>query len=115
MQFSAGFQSFKEDVDTQHEDQHYEDDGNRKVVPREIGATDMKVVIGSSEALAYHASHTDEHTPQRESSMSEMGGLRKILSGGGRCHRRCVSVCQFNELSVGEVPNKVCSLSWTGD
>ena len=93
MQFGTGFQPLKEDVDSKNENQHYEDNSDRKMVARKVGATDMKIVVGSGEALTYHASHTDEHTPQCESSMSRMDGLRKILGVrcGKRNHRRRVS------------------------
>ena len=75
LQFDAGFQAFQEHIDTQDKDQHDEDNGDRQVVSGKIGATDVEIVIRSGEALADHASHTDEHTPQCESSMSEVGGL----------------------------------------
>lgn len=107
MQFGAGFQFLEEKVNAKDENQHYKDNGDRQMIPRKVGATDVEVVIRGNEALAYHCRHTDEHTPRRESSVSEMGSLRKILRGSRRCHKRRVLVCQFSELSVGEVPNKV--------
>ena len=63
LQFGTGFQSLQEHVDSKNEDQHYEDDSDWEMVPCEVGATDMKIVVGGGEALTYHASHTDEHTP----------------------------------------------------
>ena len=94
LQFGAGFQSLKKDVNTEDEDQHYEDDGNRQMVPSEIRAADMEIVIGGSEALAYHRSHTDKDTSQCESGMSKMGSLQKILRvrRGRRCHRKRLSI-----------------------
>ena len=92
-QFYAGFQPLKEDIDSKNENQHYEDNSDRKMVPGEVGTTNMKIVVRSREALTYHSAHTDEHTPQCESSMSKMCGLWKILGVrcGKRSHRRRVS------------------------
>ena len=95
MQFDAGFQSLKENVDSKHKkpalrrQQRLEDGFLQGRCPRRGNR-----YRGVSEALTYHSAHTDEHTPQCESSMRKMGGLLEILKvrRSGNCHKRRMSV-----------------------
>ena len=79
MKFGAGSQSFEKHIDTQYKDQHHKDDGDRHVIPREIGAADMEIVIRRSEALAYHRYYADKHTPRCDTVIGRTGRLRIIL------------------------------------
>ena len=97
MQFGARFQFLEEDVNAKDENQHYKDNGDRQMIPRKVGATDVEVVIRGNEALAYHCHHPNEHTPQCESGVGKVGSLRKILRGSRRCHKRRVSI-MLNEV-----------------
>ena len=79
LQFGTGCQSLEKDIDTEDENQHHENNSNRQMVPREIGAFDSEIVIRRGEALAYHRRHTNEDAPRRDTVIDRTGRLRKVL------------------------------------
>lgn len=99
LQFGTGSQSFEKYIDTEDEDQHHEDDGDRHVVPREIGTADMEIVVGCDETLADHSTDTDQYTPRCDTFISGLRGVRGILRRERRCHKVCI--CQLVASEVG--------------
>lgn len=100
LQFGTGSQSFEKYIDTEHEDQHHENDSDRHVVPCEIGAADVEIVIRCDEALAYHCTDTDQHTPLCDATISGLRGLwETLLRRDRRCHKACI--CRLITSKVG--------------
>ena len=99
LQFGTGSQSFEKYIDTEDEDQHHEDDGDRHVVPREIGAADMEIVVRCDKALADHSTDTDQDTPRCDTLISGLRCVREILRRDRRCHKVCV--CRLIASEVG--------------
>ncbi len=87
LQFGTGSQSFEEDIDTEYEDRHHEDNGDRHVVPSKVGATDMKIVVRCDEALGDHCTDTDEDTPRCDTAIRRTCRLREVLRRDGSGHK----------------------------
>ena len=87
MQFGTRFQPFEKHIDTEYENQHYEDDSDRHVVSGKVGAADVEIVVRCDEALADHCADTDQYTPCCDTTISGMRRLREVLRSGRRCHR----------------------------
>ncbi len=90
LQSCAGFQLPEKDVDAENENQHKEYNSDRKMIPREVSAANVKIVIRCSKALAYHTEYANEHAPCCDTAISGMGSMWRVLRSGRWCHRRCV-------------------------